>query len=183
LKLSSFKKIIRNRFLKDYNKSLIFEDEIGIPYSNDMEVEMFCGSFQVPVKNYKTIGDYKKKMCMMYSLGKVYTQDIILEYCPEELWIYANYNGSLVTVELKRFEYEIMKGEYYHNFNAMICNAWNYLALRRYIALLIGEENRLMEIYEDDNLWIEEDLEVNVTRVKIEGLIRKRDNLNRFVKI
>jgi hypothetical protein len=119
LKLSSIKKIIKNRLLNDYNKSPIFEDEVALPYSDDMKVEMFCGSpmqgylleqrhlfievnyvggsFQVPVRNYKIIKGFQKKMCMMYSLGKdvvitdeenrSYNQNIIFEYCPEEVWI------------------------------------------------------------------------------------------------
>jgi hypothetical protein len=75
-----------------------------------------------------------------------------------------------------------MKEDYYHNFNAMICSAWNYLALRRYITLLIGGENRLMEIYVDGNLWIDEESTVNVTRVKIKALTRKKDASNKFVR-
>jgi hypothetical protein len=93
----------------------------------------------------------------MYSLGKdlvitdeegrVYSLKIILEYCPDEFWICINHLGSLKRVELKRIEYEIVKNEYVHSFNAIIYNAWNYLILKRYINLLIGGESRLMEIY------------------------------------
>jgi hypothetical protein len=90
--------------------------------------------------------------------------------------------GSLVKIEFKRFEYEVMKGDYYHNFNAMICSARNYLALRRYITLLIGGENRLMEIYVDGNLWTDKESAINVTRMKIKALIRKKDASGRFVK-
>jgi hypothetical protein len=37
-------KIIRNRFLKDYEQSPIFEDEVGLTYPDDMKVEMFYGN-------------------------------------------------------------------------------------------------------------------------------------------
>jgi hypothetical protein len=92
LKLSSLKKIIREKFLKKYNKSPVFEDEMALPYPDDMKIEMFCGnkiqgylldqkmlsvkinygggSFKGSVRNYQTIEKLTKKMCEMYSLGK-----------------------------------------------------------------------------------------------------------------
>jgi hypothetical protein len=157
-----------------------------------IKVNYVGGSFNVPAKNYKTIAKFTKKMCRRYSLGKdvvitdeecrVYNLNIILEYCPEELWICIVNNGSIIKVELKRFEYEIFKDSYYHNFNVMICSAWNYLTLRKYINLLVGGDNRLMEIYVDGNLWSEYDLAVNVTRMKIKALLRKKDKSGRYVR-
>jgi hypothetical protein len=44
LKLSSLKKIVRERFLKEYEKSAVFEDEVALPYPDEMKVEMFCGN-------------------------------------------------------------------------------------------------------------------------------------------
>jgi hypothetical protein len=91
LKLSSAKKIVRNRYLKEYGKSPIFEDEVALPYLDDMKIEMFSGnpiggylldqklltvkvnyvggSVEVPVKNYKTFKGFANKMCRMYGLG------------------------------------------------------------------------------------------------------------------
>jgi hypothetical protein len=114
--------IIKNRLLKDYHKSPIFEDEVALPYPDEMKIEMLCGnplqgylleqrplsikvnyigdSFKVPINNYKKVKGFKQKMCRMYGLGKdvVVTdeenrfndQDMILEYCPEEVWLCVN---------------------------------------------------------------------------------------------
>jgi hypothetical protein len=184
LKLSSIKKIVRERFLKEYNLCLMFEDEVALPYPDEMKVEMFCGnpiqgylldqkilsveinyecgSFRVPARNYQTIEKLTRKMCAMYSLGKdviitdeecsVYSSKIILQYCPEGFWICINHMGNLIRVELTKIEYEIIKKDYIHSFYALVCSAWNYLTLRKYINLLIGGESRLMEIYVDGNL-------------------------------
>jgi hypothetical protein len=207
------KKIIRNKFLKDYEQTPIFEDEVGLPYPDDMKVEMFYGnpikgylleqkllsikvnynegSFKVPIRNYKTMKDFVKKMCRMYDLGRdmvvtdeegrVYNLNIILKYCLEEVWICINNNGILIRAELKRFEYEIMKNDHYHSFDAMIFSAWNYSALKNYICLMIGGKSRLTEIYVDGNLWVEENMAANVTRMKIKALIRKENVSEKFI--
>jgi hypothetical protein len=159
LKLPSIKKIIKNGHLKNYNTNPLFENEVASPYPDNMCIEMSCGNpiqahlleqrpFSIKV-NY--IGG--KDVIVTDDENRVYNLNIIFEYYPEEVWICVNNNCSLVKVELKRFEYEVMKDECYHNFNAMICSACNYLALKKYINLLIGWENRLMEIYVDGNLW------------------------------
>jgi hypothetical protein len=161
---------------------------------NNLSVKINYGgvSFRIPERNYQTIEKLTKKMCEMYSLGKdvistdeeerVYSLKIILEYCPEEFWICINHMGNLVKVELKRIKYEIIKKEYVHGFSALICNAWNYLALRKYICLLVGGESRLVEIYMNGNLWSEYDLAVNKAKVKTKALIRKKDDSKKFVR-
>jgi hypothetical protein len=151
----------------------------------EIKVNYTDGNFKISVNNYKTIGEFKKKICRLYGLGsdiiiadennRIYNQNIIFEYCPEEVWLCISNSGMLYRAELKRFEYEVMKNDSYHNFNAMIFSAWNRLALRRYINILIGGENRLMEIYVDGNLWDDEEMTVNITRMKVKALPRKRD--------
>jgi hypothetical protein len=98
------------------------------------------------------------------------------------LWICINNFGNLVNVELKKIEYEIIKREVIHNFYAIICNTWNHLALQKYTILLVGRESRIFEIYVDGNLWSGFDLAVTNVRVKIKGLIRKKDDSKRFVR-
>jgi hypothetical protein len=96
LKLTNLKEIIRRRYLKEYNMNPVFDDNMALPYLDEMKIEMFCcdqihcyllekkmrtmkinyigGSFKVPIHNYQTVDELTKKVCEIYSLGK----DIIL---------------------------------------------------------------------------------------------------------
>jgi hypothetical protein len=173
LKLTTVKRILKNRLLKDYYKCPIFENESAIPYPEDMKIEMFCGqpiqgyllkqkplsikvkyvdgSFNDSINNYKTIRGIKKKICRLFGLetdivitddeNRSYNYDIIFEYLPDEIWLCIQNSGSLIKAEIRRIEYEISKGDSYHNFNAMIFTAWNRAALNYYVNLLIGERN------------------------------------------
>jgi hypothetical protein len=91
LKLTTVRRILKNRLLKDYRRCPIFKDESAIPYPEDMKLEMFCGQpirgylleqrslsvkvrynegfFTMEVFNYKTVQGFKKKMCRLYGLG------------------------------------------------------------------------------------------------------------------
>jgi hypothetical protein len=97
-KLSTVKKIIENRFMKEYKMRLIFKDLSSTMYCNDMKLEMFCGetlrgyvmenkfifkkinykngAVDMAIENQSTIGDLKKKLCKCYCLGL----DIIITY-------------------------------------------------------------------------------------------------------
>jgi hypothetical protein len=153
--------------------------------SLSIKVRYIDGSFNVTVNNYKTIQGIKKKMFRLFGLGsdvvitdeenRSYNHNMIFEYLPEEIWLCIQNSGSLFKAELKRFESDILKGESYHNFNAMIFSAWNHAALIRYINYLIGGENRLMELYVDGNIWDTEDVAINITRAKIKVLLRKKN--------
>jgi hypothetical protein len=61
----------------------------------------------------------------------------------------------------------------------MIFSAWNRAALSRYINFLVGGENRLVEIYVDGNILKDENTAVNITRVLIKALSRKRNHNGR----
>jgi hypothetical protein len=80
----------------------------------------------------------------------------------------------LVDAELKKIEYEIIKKEKIHSFYAVIFNAKNHLALQKYINLLVGGKSRNAEIYVHGNLWLEYNLVVNIVKMKIKRLIRKK---------
>jgi hypothetical protein len=81
----------------------------------------------------------------------------------------------LIKSELRKIEYDIIKGESYHNFYAVVFSAWNRLALLNYLNLLVGERCRNFEIYVDGNFWNVDDAAININRVRIKAYARKRN--------
>jgi hypothetical protein len=69
-----------------------------------------------------------------------------------------------------------VKGDSYHNFYAVFFRGWNRYALTYYLNQLIGERNRNFEIYVDGNLWTEENVAININKVRIKALTRKKNN-------
>jgi hypothetical protein len=123
------------------NKEFIFKK---INYRN--------GSIEMAIKNCRTIGQWKKKVCKCYGLGmdiiivdserRVLDENLILQKHPEELWICLNDSGSLTEIELSKIEYEIILNGSVHNFMAVMCNAWNHRSVEFYINCLTGGEQK-----------------------------------------
>jgi hypothetical protein len=152
-----------------------------------IKVTYINGSFNMTVNNYKTVKKLKEKICKLYGLGsdvvitdeeeRSYNQNIIFEYLTNEIWLCIQNSRTLIKAELKKIEYEIMKGDSYQNFYAVIFSAWNRAALMNYINILISERNRNVELYVDGNIWRTDEVAINVVNARVKVLTRKR-NLN-----
>jgi hypothetical protein len=80
------------------------------------------------------------------------------------------FENQVVKAEFRKVEYDVIKGESYHNFYAMIFSAWNRKGLLQYLNQLVGERNRNFEIYVDGNLLDVENISININKVRIKAL-------------